>query len=62
MFIANNDMIIAGKLRKTSTFNIPTVFTDEYLLKDHEFHMIDCKSYLMKDKNDERFVNTNEKE
>lgn len=42
-------MIIAGKVRKTSTFNIPTVFTDEYLAKDHEFHMTDCKSYLMKD-------------
>lgn len=60
--MANNDMIIAGKLRKTSTFNMPTVFTDEYLAKDHEFHMTDCKSYLMKDKNDERFGNTNEKE
>lgn len=45
-------MIIAGKLRKTSTFNIPTVFTDEYLAKDHEFHMTDCKSYLMKDNDD----------
>ena len=31
----NNDMIIAGKLRKTSTFNIPTVFTNEYLAKEH---------------------------
>lgn len=55
-------LIIAGKLRKTGAFNIPTVFTDEYLAKEHEFHMTDCKSYLMKYKNDERFDDTNEKE
>lgn len=55
-------MIIAGKLRKTSIFNIPTVFTDEYLAKDHEFHMTDCKSYLMKDKNDERCGDIYDKE
>lgn len=58
----NNKMIIAGKLRKTGAFNIPTAFTNEYLAKEHEYHMSDCKSYLMKDKNDERFDGTNEKE
>jgi hypothetical protein len=56
----NNDMIIAGKLRKTSTFNIPTVFTNEYLAKEHEFYMTDCKSDLMKDI--ERRGDTNGKE
>ena len=53
-------MIIAGKLRKTSTFNIPTVFTNEYLAKEHEFYMMDCKSDLMKDI--ERRGDTNGKE
>ena len=57
-----NNRIFVWKRRKTSTFNIPTVFTDEYLVKEHEFHMNDCKSYLMKDKNDERCGDAHEKE
>lgn len=58
----NNDVIVI-KLKGLSSVILPSILdNDEYLAKDHEFYMTDCKSYLMKDKNDERCGDTYDKE
>ena len=41
--------IIAGKLRKTSTFVIPTMFDGDYFKEYHNLQYNDCKSDSMND-------------
>lgn len=55
--------MIIIKLKGPSSVILPSILdNDEYLVKDHEFYMTDCKSYLMKDKDNERLGDTNGKE
>lgn len=50
--------MIIIKLKGPSGVILPSILdNDEYLAKDHEFYMTDCKSYLMKDNNDKEKSN-----